>query len=85
MKEDLSFTEEQIEALNELYMSHGIQNGRYEVIKFIKEYLNLSEVNHITIALRKKFLNDNSIFDKYNKMEVETNLGEKLMKRLSNS
>jgi len=50
-----AFTEEQIEEISQLYHSHGYILGVHEVMEFLKEKLQLSNVHSTIIAIRKEF------------------------------
>ena len=82
-KQKPKFTEKEIEELNDLYQNFGFNYGVHEVIKFVKKELNLSEVNKLSISLRKEF---NSRIDEMNKKFEETykdsTLQDKLFKRI---
>jgi hypothetical protein len=50
-----TFTEEEIEEMNYLYMDTGYQSAIGEVMNFLKK-LGYSDVNAIVIELRKEFI-----------------------------
>lgn len=77
------FTEKEIKELNDLYQNFGYQCGVYEVMKFVKQELNISEVHKLSISMRKHF--NSKIRERNEKFEKEfknSTLFSKLIKRI---
>ena len=78
-----SFTEDEIDQLNDLYMCHGLANGRREAINFLINTLELSKVHKIVIELRKElYAKDNLMWGEYNNKYENSTLDDKLMQRI---
>lgn len=78
-----SFTEDEIDQLNDLYMSYGLANGRREALNFLIDTLELSKVHEIVIELRKELnAKDSLMWNEYNNKYENSTLDAKLMQRL---
>jgi hypothetical protein len=78
------FTEKEIEELNDVYQKFGYQCGIHEVVEFVKQELNISEVHKLSISMRKYFnVKINEQNKKFEKKYKNSTLQDKLIKRMN--
>lgn len=79
----IPYTDKEVEELNDLYMNHGREFERCELIKFLKEKFNYSDVHNIICELRK-YSNSRSkeMWDKFHKDYENSTLYKTLIKRI---